>query len=87
VTKFANAKRQGDPADAVFYIQEGEVKVSVISQRGKEAVVALHDRGDFFGEGCLTENDAPRHVPAWSSASWCFVWPAEPLLKLFRYDA
>jgi CRP/FNR family transcriptional regulator, cyclic AMP receptor protein len=45
---------QGDPADAVFYIQEGQVKVSVISELGKEAVVALHRKGDFFGEGCLT---------------------------------
>jgi CRP/FNR family transcriptional regulator, cyclic AMP receptor protein len=45
---------RGDPADAVFYIQEGKVKVSVISERGKEAVVALHGKGDFFGEGCLT---------------------------------
>jgi CRP/FNR family cyclic AMP-dependent transcriptional regulator len=45
---------QGDPADAVFYIQEGKVKVSVLSQRGEEAVVALHGAGDFFGEGCLT---------------------------------
>src|SRR5665213_2358816 len=46
--------RQGDPADAVFYIQEGEVKVCVISELGKEAVVALHGKGDFFGEGCLS---------------------------------
>jgi CRP/FNR family transcriptional regulator, cyclic AMP receptor protein len=45
---------QGDLADAVFYIQEGNVKVSVLSQRGKEAVVALHGSGEFFGEGCLT---------------------------------
>jgi CRP/FNR family transcriptional regulator, cyclic AMP receptor protein len=45
---------QGDPADAVFYIQEGKVKVCVISEVGKEAVVALHGKGDFFGEGCLT---------------------------------
>jgi len=45
---------QGDPADSVFYIQEGKVKVCVISEQGKEAVVALHGDGDFFGEGCLT---------------------------------
>jgi CRP/FNR family cyclic AMP-dependent transcriptional regulator len=45
---------QGDPADAVFYIQEGKVKVCVISDAGKEAVVALHGKGDFFGEGCLS---------------------------------
>jgi len=40
---------QGDPADAVFYIQSGRVKVTVVSERGKEAVVALHDKQDFFG--------------------------------------
>jgi CRP/FNR family transcriptional regulator, cyclic AMP receptor protein len=45
---------QGDPADAVFYIREGKVKVCVISEQGKEAIVALHGKGDFFGEGCLT---------------------------------
>ena len=44
---------QGDTADAVFYIQEGRVKVCIISEAGKEAVVALHTKGDFFGEGCL----------------------------------
>jgi CRP/FNR family cyclic AMP-dependent transcriptional regulator len=45
---------QGDPADAVFYIQEGKIKVCVISKQGKEAVVAIHGEGDFFGEGCLS---------------------------------
>jgi CRP-like cAMP-binding protein len=45
---------QGDPADSVFYVQEGQVKVCVISELGKDAVVALHKKGDFFGEGCLT---------------------------------
>jgi CRP/FNR family transcriptional regulator, cyclic AMP receptor protein len=46
--------RQGDPADAVFYIQSGKVKKTVVSEQGKEAVVAILDTGDFFGEGCLT---------------------------------
>jgi len=45
--------RQGDPADAVFYIQNGKAKKTVVSEQGKEAVVALLDAGDFFGEGCL----------------------------------
>jgi CRP/FNR family transcriptional regulator, cyclic AMP receptor protein len=45
---------QGDPADSVFYVQEGKLKVFVVSEQGKEAVVALHGEGDFFGEGCLT---------------------------------
>ena len=44
---------QGDTADALFYIQEGKIKLTVVSQRGKEAVVALLGAGDFFGEGCL----------------------------------
>jgi CRP/FNR family cyclic AMP-dependent transcriptional regulator len=45
---------QGDPAEAVYYLQEGKVKVTVVSDQGKEAVVAIHGKGDFFGEGCLT---------------------------------
>ena len=44
---------QGDPADAVFYIQSGKVKVTVVSEQGKEAVVAMLGTNDFFGEGCL----------------------------------
>src|SRR5437764_10518845 len=45
---------QGEPADSVFYIRSGKVKKTVISEQGKEAVVALLGPGDFFGEGCLT---------------------------------
>jgi CRP/FNR family transcriptional regulator, cyclic AMP receptor protein len=45
---------QGDAADCVFYVKEGKLKVCVVSEHGKEAVVALHGEGDFFGEGCLT---------------------------------
>jgi CRP/FNR family cyclic AMP-dependent transcriptional regulator len=44
---------QGDPADAVFYIHKGKIKLTVVSKHGKEAVVALLGPGDFFGEGCL----------------------------------
>jgi CRP/FNR family transcriptional regulator, cyclic AMP receptor protein len=44
---------QGDAADAVFYILEGKVKLTVLSVKGKEAVVAILERGSFFGEGCL----------------------------------
>ena len=44
---------QGDPADAVFYIIDGKCKVTVVSEKGKEAVVAIHETGDFIGEGCL----------------------------------
>jgi CRP/FNR family cyclic AMP-dependent transcriptional regulator len=44
---------QGDPADAVFYIQKGKVKVTVVSEQGKEAVAAILDKAAFFGEGSL----------------------------------
>jgi CRP/FNR family cyclic AMP-dependent transcriptional regulator len=44
---------QGEPADAVFYVQKGKVKVTVVSEQGKEAVVAILGTNDFFGEGCL----------------------------------
>jgi CRP/FNR family transcriptional regulator, cyclic AMP receptor protein len=44
---------QGDPADAIFYIQNGKVKLTVVSKQGKEAVIAIVGDDDFFGEGCL----------------------------------
>ena len=44
---------QGDPADAIFYIQQGKIKITVMSSSGKEAVIAVLGAGDFFGEGCL----------------------------------
>jgi len=44
---------QGDPADAVFYIQSGKLKVTVVSGQGKEAVAALLDPREFFGEACM----------------------------------
>ena len=44
---------QGDVADTVFYIQKGRVKVVVISEQGKEAVVGILGPGQFFGEGCM----------------------------------
>ena len=44
---------QGDPCDHVLYIQTGDVKLSVLSKGGREAVVAMLGAGEFFGEGCL----------------------------------
>jgi CRP/FNR family cyclic AMP-dependent transcriptional regulator len=44
---------QSDPADAIFYIQKGKVKLTVVSDNGKEAVIAILGIGDFLGEGCL----------------------------------
>lgn len=44
---------QGDACDAIFYIQTGKVKLTVVSDRGKEATLSILRDGDFFGEGCL----------------------------------
>ncbi len=45
---------QGDSSAAVFYIQKGKVRLTVVSQSGKEATIGILNQGDFFGEGCLT---------------------------------
>ena len=54
---------QGDPAGSIFFIQEGKVKVTVVSQQGKEAVIAFLEAGDFIGEGCLTGRPAGFRPP------------------------
>ena len=51
--KTATVFSQGDTADKVFYIQQGRVKVVVVSERGKEAIVGILEPDQFFGEGCL----------------------------------
>lgn len=56
IVKFRRAEKiqtQGDPAEGVKYIQQGGVKLTVVNESGKEAVVAILGPGDFFGEGCL----------------------------------
>jgi CRP/FNR family cyclic AMP-dependent transcriptional regulator len=62
---------QGDPADSVFYIQEGKVKVCVVSERGKEAVVAMHGKKEFFGEGCLSGQ--PRRLATVAAMTECVI--------------
>ena len=51
--KARNIFRQGQPADSLFYLRKGKVKLTVTSRQGKEAIVAVLDSGEFFGEGCL----------------------------------
>jgi len=61
---------QGDAADAVFYVQSGKVKLTVVSQQGKEAVIAILERGVFFGESCLAgQNISPVTVTAVEDSS------------------
>jgi len=63
--------RQGDPSDAVFYIQSGKIKTTVVSEQGREAVVALLGAGDFFGEGCLTGQ--PQRLATVSALTECVI--------------
>ena len=49
---------QGDPSDAVYFLQTGQVKLTVCSPKGREAIIGLFGPGDFFGEGCLVGQEA-----------------------------
>jgi CRP/FNR family transcriptional regulator, cyclic AMP receptor protein len=62
---------QGQVADAVFYIQQGKVKLTVVSEQGKEAVVAVLGPGQFFGEGCL--NGHPRRIATTRAIDGCVI--------------
>src|SRR5271168_3368490 len=67
--------RQGDPADAVFYIQKGQVKLTVVSEQGKEAVVAVLGPDEFCGEGCLTGQ--PRRMATATAMIECGIMRLE----------
>ena len=62
---------QGELADAVFYVQKGKVKVTVVSDQGKEAVVALLGADDFCGEGCLAGQ--PRRMATVTAMTECTI--------------
>ena len=62
---------QGDVADAVFYIQKGSVKLTVLSEHGKEAVVGILEPGQFFGEGCL--NGHPLRIATTTAMEECLI--------------
>ena len=73
VTYATNQKiyQQGDPADSVFYIQEGRVKLAVTSENGKEAVVAILKADDFFGERCA--NGEIRRLSTATALTECII--------------
>src|SRR6202011_2621678 len=62
---------QGDASDAVFYIQEGKVKLTVVAKNGKEATIGILNEGGFFGEGCLTGQ--PLRLSSASAMTGCSV--------------
>jgi CRP-like cAMP-binding protein len=77
---------QGELADSVFYIQRGQVKLTVVSRQGKEAVIGLLGSGDFFGEGCLAGQT--RRMARASARLECSVVRIEKaaLVRILRED-
>jgi CRP/FNR family transcriptional regulator, cyclic AMP receptor protein len=67
---------QGKPADAVYYIQEGRVQLSVVSRQGKEATIAMLGPRDFLGEGCIASNQPVRIATATTTTA-CSVLEIE----------
>ena len=67
---------QGDPSDSIFYIQQGRVRLSVLSEQGKEATIALLGPGDFLGEGCIASDQPVRMATAIASTE-CSVLKIE----------
>jgi CRP/FNR family transcriptional regulator, cyclic AMP receptor protein len=66
---------QGDPGDAVFYIHAGKVKLSIVSEQGKEAVIAILGGAEFFGEGCLAGQ--ARRIATATAVSKCVIMRLE----------
>jgi CRP-like cAMP-binding protein len=76
---------QGQPADSVFYLQRGKVKIAVTSDQGKEAIVAILDAGDFFGEGCLAGQ--PLRIATATTITDCnLVRIAKPLMARMLHE-
>ena len=76
---------QGEAADAVFFIQTGKVKLTVVSTRGKEAVIGVLDRGNFFGEGCLAAQPLRMSTASAMQAS-CLVRVAKSSMVSLLHD-
>src|SRR5713226_5295058 len=78
---------QGEPSDAVFYIQKGRAKLTVLSTQGKEATIALLGEGDFMGEGCIT-SDQPFSVASATAITDCCVLriEKEAMLKVLHAE-
>jgi CRP/FNR family transcriptional regulator, cyclic AMP receptor protein len=72
---------QGEPCDAVFYIQDGRVKLTVLSTQGKEATIALLGPGDFMGESCIT-SDQPLRMSSASPLTDCRILRIEKTTML-----
>jgi CRP/FNR family cyclic AMP-dependent transcriptional regulator len=78
---------QGDPAAAVYYIQDGAVRLSVLSESGREAVIANLGPGDFFGEGCLAGQPVRMGTAKASIASTILLVAKPQMMQLLHEEA
>jgi CRP/FNR family cyclic AMP-dependent transcriptional regulator len=76
---------QGDPADSLFYLRRGKVKLSVTSADGKEAIIAILDADEFFGEGCLAGQPS-RMATATTVEASALTRIAKPLMARLLHD-
>ena len=77
---------QGDKADAMFYIQDGSVKLTVMSKDGKKAVIAILQEGDFFGEGCLVKQSLRMSTATAIQSSTLARLKKAPLTRVIRRE-
>lgn len=77
---------QGEPADAAFFVQRGKVRISVLSEQGKEAIVALLGENEFFGEGCLAGQ--PRRISTATAETDSLIvkFKKEAIIRLIHED-
>ena len=78
---------QGDRADAVFFVQRGKVKLTVLSRQGKQAVIALLGPGDFFGEGCLAGQPVRMATATAMTESAIVRLPKQTMIRALHRDA
>jgi CRP/FNR family transcriptional regulator, cyclic AMP receptor protein len=75
---------QGDPADTILFIQQGSVRLSVLSQAGREAVVGVLDAGEFFGEGALAGQPTRLATATAQTATRIRVIPKRQMIRLLH---
>lgn len=80
------AYAQGDPATSVMYIQEGRVKLSVVNEFGKEAIVAILGSGEFFGEGCLAGQSVRMGTATALVSTTVFVIQKNEMLRAIQFE-
>jgi CRP/FNR family transcriptional regulator, cyclic AMP receptor protein len=84
--KSQNIYSQGEPAKTIFYVQNGGIKLSVVNEVGKEAVVAILGAGDFFGEGCLAGQNVRMGTATTVTATTLLVIEKQEMIRVLHAE-